>query len=352
MRTLPFLAVLLPLFTSSCATAQPAGDISLQGATVVGQGQVAVTIRGDAITAVGAATPGAESRDVTGRFLVPAFIDAHVHLAYTPRAEELAQGGIAGAVDWAAPITAIEDQAVHIAWAGPILTAVQGYPTQGWGRDGYGLEINSVEAGRKAVAAVQAAGATVVKISVGAGGPELDDATLTAICAEAHTRGMLVGAHALSDANALRAANVGADILVHAPMGTLSKATVQAWANKAVIPTISAFGGVTSTQQLAEAGATVLYGTDFGNTQALGVSAEEVSGMQQAGLSGATILAAGTSVPAERFGFTTLGSIALGHEASLLVLDRDPLIDPTALSEPVAVMWRGVVVAGSLTPAN
>jgi len=351
MRTLPFLTLLASLITAGCATAQPTNALVLRGATVVGHGPASVTIGGDTITAVGSAAPGAVEHDLAGRFLVPAFIDAHVHLAYTPQAEELAQGGIAGAVDWAAPITAVGERVIHTAWAGPILTAVQGYPTQGWGRDGYGMEVSGVAEGRKAVAAVQQAGATIVKIAVGAGGPELSDEILTAICDEAHSRDMLVGAHALNDASALRAASVGADILVHAPSGTLSDATIQAWAPKSVIPTISAFGGVTSTQQLAQAGATVLYGTDFGNTRALGISSSEVAGMEQAGLSGASILAAGTSVPAERFGFTTLGSIEVGREASLLVLDRDPLTEPSALSEPVAVIWRGQVVRGSLAPA-
>ena len=46
------------------------------------------------------------------------------------------------------------------------------------------------------------------------------------------------------------------------------------------------------------AGATVLYGTDFGNTSHLGVDPAEIAALQAAGLDGAAILAAGTSAPA------------------------------------------------------
>lgn len=66
----------------------------------------------------------------------------------------------------------------------------------------------------------------------------------------------------------------------------------------------------------------------------------------EAGLDGAAILAAGTRDPAARFGFPSLGAIAPGKEASLLVLDADPLTDPTTLGRPVGVLWRGRFLVG------
>jgi imidazolonepropionase-like amidohydrolase len=48
------------------------------------------------------------------------------------------------------------------------------------------------------------------------------------------------------------------------------------------------------------------------------------------------------------FGFDRLGAIAVGKDASLLVLDDDPLVDPTALARPRAVLHRGRLVAGEL----
>ncbi|MCO4773016.1 MAG: amidohydrolase family protein [Deltaproteobacteria bacterium] len=356
MRTLPCLLVLLCTLwsVSACAatplapTPLPSEGLVLVGATVVGQGQVSVTVAGESITAVGASSDGLPQQDLTGHFVVPAVIDAHVHLAYLPAGDDLARGGVAGAIDWAAPLGSLAAQPLEVRFAGPIITAVQGYPTQGWGQNGYGLEVSDAAAGRAAVGTVAEAGATVVKIALGAGGPELSDEVLRAICEEAHSRGMLVGAHALRDDDARRAAEVGADILVHAPVEELSPATVAAWSSKAVIATISAFSGVASTRQLAEAGATVLYGTDFGNTRALGVSAPEIEGLVQAGLAAQGVLDAATSSPAEMFGLTRLGAIAAGKEASLLILDADPLLDPTVLARPVAVLHRGAVASGTL----
>ncbi len=333
---------------SSPAERLPAGGLALVGGTVVGTGVASVTIQGDNIIAVGTPPDGAERVDLTGHWLVPSVIDAHVHLAYYPAADGLREGGVAGAVDWAAPLGSLRDLPIAVRTAGPMLTAEGGYPTQSWGAGGYGLEIPNVDAAAAAVATVADAGATVVKIVVGAGGPELSDQALTRICDEAHARGMLVGAHALRDGDARRAAAVGADILVHAPIGSLSADVVQAWSTKAVIPTVSAFSGTASTRQLAEAGATVLYGTDFGNTRALGVSRPEIEGLLDAGLDGAAILRAATAAPAEVFGLERLGAIAVGKEASLLVLDADPLVDPLALTQPVAVLHRGELVAGAL----
>jgi imidazolonepropionase-like amidohydrolase len=346
MRALALLAALACRAPTSPPTPEPPGVWALRGGTVVGVGVTDVTIDDGRIVAVGPAD--AAGIDVTGRFLVPAVVDAHVHLAYAPRGPELLVGGVAAAVDWAAPVRAIGPIAdgPDVVWAGPILCAPGGYPTQSWGRGGYGLEIRDADEAVAAVATIHDAGARVAKISLEAGGPDLDDAALRALIDAAHARGMLVGAHALTDRGAARAAALGADVLVHAPSGALSDATVAAWEDRAVIPTIDAFRGVDATRRLAAAGVRVLYGTDFGNTGELGVSAREIAGMQAAGLDGARILAAATSEPAAVFGLDHLGAIAPGRDASLLVLDEDPLVDPTALARPRAVLHRGRVIAG------
>jgi imidazolonepropionase-like amidohydrolase len=60
-----------------------------------------------------------------------------------------------------------------------------------------------------------------------------------------------------------------------------------------------------------------------------------------AGLSPAEILHAGTRAPADYWGLADLGAIEVGRSASLLVLDRDPLVDPLVLAEPSEVWSRG-----------
>jgi imidazolonepropionase-like amidohydrolase len=117
-----------------------------------------------------------------------------------------------------------------------------------------------------------------------------------------------------------------------------------------VISTLRAFGGSATTvnnlKALRAAGVTVLYGTDFGNTMTPGIDGGELALLLQAGLTPQEILTAGTSAPAARWaGFAgALGAIAVGHDASFLVLATDPLADPTVMASAEAVYLRGVKV--------
>jgi imidazolonepropionase-like amidohydrolase len=183
-----------------------------------------------------------------------------------------------------------------------MITPPGGYPTRSWGADGYGLECDGEAACVAAVDRVVDAGAAIVKVPIGAGGPDHDDATLRAIVARAHARDRLVAVHALDDASARRAAEAGADILAHTPVERLSADTVALWSTRAVISTLRAFGGtetaVDNLRRLHESGATVLYGTDLGNTRTAGIDPLELSLLAAAGLTDAEIRAAATADPA------------------------------------------------------
>jgi imidazolonepropionase-like amidohydrolase len=157
---------------------------------------------------------------------------------------------------------------------------------------------------------------------------------------------MKVVVHALGDADAARAAKAGADVLAHTPVEPLSLATLELWRDRALISTLSAFGGETARANLAALrgrGVRILYGTDFGNTTSLGISVREIDELVRAGLDGAAILAAATREPALLFGFEELGAIAPGKRASVLVLDGDPLADPKRCAAPRAVYIDGVL---------
>ena len=86
----------------------------------------------------------------------------------------------------------------------------------------------------------------------------------------------------------------------------------------------------------------MLYGTDQGNTNPMGIMESELAAMAAAGMSPEQILAAGTSAPAAYWGLGDLGHIAPGYAASFLLLDEDPMVDPTALARPVQVYVDGV----------
>ncbi|MCB9766479.1 MAG: hypothetical protein H6739_42285, partial [Alphaproteobacteria bacterium] len=220
------------------------GPLLLRGAEVVGQGVVDVAVRDGAIEAVGEGLSGGEVVDLTGRWLVPAFIDSHVHLAYYPVGDALLDGGVAGAVDLAAPERWLAEDLgpLRLRRSGPMVTAEGGYPTQGWGRDGYGLPCADAEAAAAAVDHLAEAGVQVLKLPV-TGPPVLDEAALRAAVERAHARGLPVASHALGDDEARLAGAVGADLLAHTPTAGLSSETLALWADRAVITTLGAFGG-------------------------------------------------------------------------------------------------------------
>ena len=330
----------------------PAGShYVLRGGRIVGPGGVVgaptdVEIRDGDVIAVGEVSD-AEVIDVRGTFLVPSFIDSHVHLAYFPVAEEIVDAGIAGAVDLASPERNLLDPVaplVAVRRAGPMITAPEGYPLQSWGRDGYGTEVSTPDQATAAVDRLIDSGATLIKVPIFEP-PALDDSTLEAAIDRAHARGVRVAAHAFEDPAVRRAADLGADLLAHVPTQALSEATLDAWANRAVTPTFDAFGptngAIDNIAALRSRGVTVLYGTDLGNIRATTIQALELDYMRSSGMSTGEVLDAATRVPAAYWGMDALGSIEPGKRASLLVLGQDPTADLFALERPVAVLAEG-----------
>ena len=242
--------------------------------------RVDLEIEGSQIAALGPAGSSsgcgaASAVDARDQWVVPSFIDSHVHLAFYPVADELARSGIVATVDLALPLEDIASAAeapVRQLVAGPMLTATGGYPTQSWGANGYGLEVNSAEAGSAAVEQLVEAGARIIKLPF-TGTAQLDDAVISAIVDAARAHGLPVVGHAMDDASAARARELGVDVLAHTPTSPLSPATIEAWADGTVITTLAAFGddpdARANLMALRAAGTRVLYGTDLGNSREL-----------------------------------------------------------------------------------
>jgi imidazolonepropionase-like amidohydrolase len=316
-------------------------------ATVVVGGQtlsgeaVQVRLAEGRVVAVGPTVDrdGAEVIDVQGRVVLPGLVDSHVHLAYLPEADALADGGIAGAVDLAAPAGFVgRDGPLEVLWSGPMVTAVGGYPTRSWGAGGYGRECAGAEACAAVVDELLALGASVIKVPLTAP-PSLSDEELQAVVDRAHARGVKVVVHALDDAGAARAAAAGCDALAHLPTEPLSDATVAAWSGRHVISTGGAFGGdaAANAARLHSAGATLLYGTDFGNTRVRGIDADELKRLVDAGLSPVQAIEAATEVPARWWG-TKAGRLVEGAPGVLVVVEAEVREDVTELGRP----WRVV----------
>jgi imidazolonepropionase-like amidohydrolase len=311
------------------------------------------------IAEVAASAPSdAEILDARGLFLAPFAVDAHVHLAFAfatlgEGARALLARGVAGALDLGMPeplLPALADTLPFVLGSsGPLLTAPGGYPMRSWGSGGYGLALETPQEASAAVARLSAAGARAVKLSFDERFPVLAADVARSAARAAHALGLRVFAHALS-ADAVRAAlAAGADVLAHAPIERLPDALIdQAGARKLhVVSTLHAYGGgsaqLENLARLRAAGARVVYGTDLGNEGiAPGVSGQELRLLALAGVPPDEILRAATLEAASLLGEPTLGKIAPGAAAHLLVLPEDPLRDPTALARPEFLLLAGV----------
>jgi imidazolonepropionase-like amidohydrolase len=334
------LALSLAVLACSSRAVAPAGDPpptpgDAPAGVAPGGEAVRVELAGERIgrLAPAGAAPAA--------WLWPAIVDSHVHLTYWSVAERLPATGLAAAVDLAAPAVR-GDARLHVISSGPMLTRPGGYPLDSWGADGYGIGCADAACVTAAIDRLAGQGAGVIKLALDDGG--LDPALIPAAVAAAHARRLRVAAHALSDRSARLAAAGGVDLLAHAPVEPLAPETAAAWRGRAVISTLAAFGGgpaaVANLRALRAAGAIVLYGTDLGNLRDAGPSAAELALLRAAGLDEAAITDAMTTAPA-RYWNLPFGAIAPGAEASLLVLDRDPRADASALLSPRAVWLRG-----------
>jgi imidazolonepropionase-like amidohydrolase len=295
---------------------------------------VELAVVGDRITRVG------DGRGTT--WLWPPIIDSHVHLAYWPVADQLAESGVAAVVDLAAPERMLgASSPIHVIGSGPMLTRVAGYPLESWGRDGYGAGCGDAACVTATIDRLAAAGARVVKLALDDHG--LDPALVPIAIEAAHRRRLVVAVHALSNASAKLAGTAGADLLAHTPVEPLATETIAAWRGKAVVSTLAAFGGndaaIANLRALRAVGVTVLYGTDLGNLRDAGPSRDEVAMLRAAGLDDAAITEAMTTAPARFWGLPF--HLAAGAEATFLVLDRDPRSEAEALLAPDQVWIRG-----------
>jgi imidazolonepropionase-like amidohydrolase len=282
------------------------------------------------------------------RLLVPALIDAHVHLAVaggTSRvavarvASQLAAAGVAAALDLGAPerMLPFPGSPLSVVFAGPLMTAPGGYPTRSWGTDGFGLEFRGEAEAREAVARLAAIGARFVKLSFDPRYPVLDAAVARAAAAEAHARGLLVAAHALEAISVRRALDAGCDVLAHTPREELPPELLGRMRGKWVISTLRAFGVAPARlRTLREAGVRVAYGTDLGNQgTAPRIDADELALLAEAGVDP---LEAATVRAAELLGLDGLGSLEVGARASVLAVDD---LRPASLAEPLQVWIDG-----------
>lgn len=185
----------------------------------------------------------------------------------------------------------------------------------------------------------------------------------------AHLAGARVAVHTFAEESVAALVRAGVDSVEH---GTgLSDADIDLMASRgtALVPTminIATFGSIAAraadrfpryaAHMLAlhdrlpavvraahEAGVPIYVGTDAGGGIAHGMAVREMLLLRAAGLSAAEVLRAGSWGAREWLGFPGLVE---GGVADLVVYDRDPRQDLTALHEPRLIVLRGRVIHG------
>jgi imidazolonepropionase-like amidohydrolase len=299
-----------------------------------------------------------------GLTVLPGFVDAHVHLDFHHPAEVLA-GGVTAVRDlgWpagrltelrrAAATPAAKPDSPRLLAAGQILTVPGGYPTRAvWAPPGTARPLAHPRDAFQAVAELDAAGATVVKVALDERvGPTLPAATLEAVVAAAATRGLSVTAHVAGVRQVEKALAAGVAELAHWPfterplpdaLARRLAAAITVVPTMHIEPTAARMAGLAA---FVAAGGRVVYGTDLGNQgPPPGIDVTELHLMVEAGLGPAQAIGAATGSAAAHLRLRGLGRVAPGAVADLVAVAGDPLADLAALDRVRLVSLGGRLV--------
>ena len=234
-------------------------------------------------------------------------------------------------------------------------------------------EVATPEQARERARRQLAAGADGVKLFTGAivGGAirvlPMNVDVAKAPAEEARARGKPVFAHPTEERGLAVALAAGVDVLAHATpdTGPWTPQIVRRLVDNriALVPTLKLFESElakegapqsvrtrfarASAQQvkaLADAGGTILFGTDVGYIEDADTT-RELQLMADAGLDWRAILASLTTAPASRFGYgTRKGRVVEGMDADLVVLGKDPARDPAAFADVRFTIRGGEVI--------
>ena len=305
-----------------------------------------------------------------GAYLLPGFINAHVHSHYSePGLRLWLSSGVTSVrdlgyldspdnVERRDALAAGRSNARLIA-ATPLITHAGGYG---------GSYVDGPASARAAVRRYVKAGFDLVKIALeddlqGRSWPMMSGAEARSAVAAAHAAGKKVSAHVSHVRNLPLALEAGVDDLAHMVVEPLPEELARTIAARGIlwVPTLELWQGVSerhsldwirtavrNTEVFRKAGGRIALGTDYNGYSIPfddGFPITEVNLLLAAGLSPMEVIVAGTRNAAEVCGRAgDLGTVEKGKIADLLAVRRNPLEDVSALQDPVQVFKSGVAV--------
>ncbi|MFC7098837.1 metal-dependent hydrolase family protein [Halobaculum marinum] len=375
----------------------------LRNGTVVdadGVREADVAVADDGIVAVGDVGRGDSETDVSGQFVAPGLIDAHVHLmmdgrpdvataqgmsdydlAYVVAANlrQAVEAGVTTVRDLGAKGSVALDAGHAVAEGrldGPrVLAAGQNVVMTGGHGHWFGREADGPDEIRKAAREQLKRGADVVKcmatggvLTEGAqtGAPELTYDELSALVDAAGAKGVPTAAHAHGKEGILNAVDAGITSIEHGTFIDREAANAMAAEDTYWVPTAAALQNIvenpesgiprsamekavdaadafeSSFEHAEAAGVQIAMGTDAGTPfNYFDNIADELAYMVEFGLSPAAALEAATVTAADLCGLDDVGLVAEDYRADLVVLDENPLDDADAWQDPSAVFAGG-----------
>jgi len=310
--------------------------------------------------------------DVRGTYILPGFMNTHVHSGYEQ--ENLRGWARAGVTtvrdlgDFAhSPVESylLRDELItdnrnaRLVAAGPLVTTVGGYGN---------YAVVSPEEAEWKVNMLIDAGADLIKIAIeddlqGRRWPMLSQAEIDTIVSAAHSRGKPVSAHITRNHHIEMALLGEVDDLAHMAVEALRDSLITALVQQDIywVPTLELWDGVRRVDGLSwdviakqnlgrfvQAGGKVALGTDFDGyifEFQSGMPVLEIELMQEAGMSPMEIIMAATKHAAHVCGMEEdLGTIESGKIADIIIVGNNPLDDLQALLDIRMVIHNGEVL--------